>query len=198
MAVLVGKKAPDFRTKAVVDGQLVDDFALSHFKGKNVVLFFYPLDFTFVCPTELHAFQEKINEFETTIGAIFAGVCRHVIFYGPGCTGKSTLLNSIIRFWQETDEILKEFFFSKRFDFAIVPPNKTIVLFDVELLHLKPLPPTASAFLESRHRLALPHCSHFEFLVTPAVLDPFLTEKLIIELPFFIVRCVRAFARTNQ
>ncbi len=65
MAVLVGKKAPEFNVKAVVDGgQIVDSFRLSDLKGKYVLLFFYPLDFTFVCPTELHAFQEKLGEFE--------------------------------------------------------------------------------------------------------------------------------------
>ncbi len=65
MSVLVGKQAPDFTAAAVVNGnQIVEDFTLSSFKGKEVVLFFYPLDFTFVCPTELHAFQDKLAEFE--------------------------------------------------------------------------------------------------------------------------------------
>ncbi len=62
---LVGKKAPDFSAKAVINGgEIVDQYALSELKGKYVVLFFYPLDFTFVCPTELHAFQAKLAEFE--------------------------------------------------------------------------------------------------------------------------------------
>lgn len=64
MGVLVGKQAPEFRTKAVIEGQIVDEFSLKDYLGKNVVFFFYPLDFTFVCPTELHAFQEKLEEFE--------------------------------------------------------------------------------------------------------------------------------------
>ncbi len=64
MSVLVGRNAPDFDVAAVVNGsQFVDSIKLSFFKGKYVVLFFYPLDFTFVCPTELHAFQEKLQEF---------------------------------------------------------------------------------------------------------------------------------------
>ena len=63
MGVLVGKKAPDFTAKAV-KGDKVVDVTLSSYEGKNVLLFFYPLDFTFVCPTELHAFQEKLSEFE--------------------------------------------------------------------------------------------------------------------------------------
>lgn len=64
MAVLIGKPAPEFRAKAVVKNNIVNDFSLAQFKGQNVVFFFYPLDFTFVCPTELHAFQEKLHEFE--------------------------------------------------------------------------------------------------------------------------------------
>ncbi|MBL7753588.1 MAG: peroxiredoxin [Bacteroidota bacterium] len=65
MAVLVGKQAPSFSAKAVVNGnEIVDNFSLDQFKGKYVILFFYPKDFTFVCPTELHAFQEKLQEFK--------------------------------------------------------------------------------------------------------------------------------------
>lgn len=64
MAVLVGKKAPEFSATAVVGGSDFKEVKLSDFKGKNVLLFFYPLDFTFVCPTELHAFQEKVEQFK--------------------------------------------------------------------------------------------------------------------------------------
>ncbi len=66
MAVLVGKKAPVFQVDAVVNGgEFVENFSLTQFIGKkNVVFFFYPLDFTFVCPTELHAFQNKLEEFK--------------------------------------------------------------------------------------------------------------------------------------
>ena len=65
MSVLVGKQAPDFTASAVMpDGSFKDDFRLSDFKGSYVVLFFYPLDFTFVCPTELIAFSKRIKEFE--------------------------------------------------------------------------------------------------------------------------------------
>jgi len=64
MSLLVGKPAPKFKAKAVVEGQIVNDYSLEVLNGKYVVLFFYPLDFTFVCPTELHAFQEKLEEFE--------------------------------------------------------------------------------------------------------------------------------------
>ena len=66
MSVLVGKEAPNFDEKAVINGgEVVDSFTLNQFRGKYVVLFFYPLDFTFVCPTELHAFQNKLAEFES-------------------------------------------------------------------------------------------------------------------------------------
>lgn len=63
---LVGKKAPNFSATAVVDGgDFQENFSLEQFIGKKkVVLFFYPMDFTFVCPTELLAFQEKLAEFE--------------------------------------------------------------------------------------------------------------------------------------
>lgn len=66
MAVLVGKPAPDFSADAVVNGEFVENFTLSQYKGKKyVVLFFWPLDFTFVCPTEILAFQDKLAEFES-------------------------------------------------------------------------------------------------------------------------------------
>jgi peroxiredoxin (alkyl hydroperoxide reductase subunit C) len=61
---LVGKKAPSIQGKAVWNHKIVEDFSASQFQGKYIILFFYPLDFTFVCPTELHAFQEKLPEFE--------------------------------------------------------------------------------------------------------------------------------------
>jgi len=66
MSVLVGKKAPVFNSKAVVNGnEIVENFSLEQFVGeKYVVFFFYPADFTFVCPTELIAFQDKSAEFE--------------------------------------------------------------------------------------------------------------------------------------
>ncbi|MEX1012997.1 MAG: peroxiredoxin [Waddliaceae bacterium] len=72
MGVLVGKPAPKFNAKAVVGNKIVDNFNLDQFEGKYVVLFFYPLDFTFVCPTELHAFQEKLAEFEKRNATVIA------------------------------------------------------------------------------------------------------------------------------
>lgn len=66
MSVLVGKKAPQFSAPAVVNGiEIVEDFSLAQYLGKqHVIFFFYPADFTFVCPTEIIAFQTKIAEFE--------------------------------------------------------------------------------------------------------------------------------------
>ena len=67
MAVLVGQKAPQFSAQAVVNGcEFAENFSLDQYLGnKYVVLFFYPKDFTFVCPTELHAFQNKLADFES-------------------------------------------------------------------------------------------------------------------------------------
>ena len=63
MRVLVGRKAPNFNATAVF-GEEFKEIELSQYEGKYVLLFFYPLDFTFVCPTELHAFQECYSEFK--------------------------------------------------------------------------------------------------------------------------------------
>lgn len=66
MTMLVGKKAPSFKADAVVDGgDFVENFSLDQYIGKkHVVFYFYPLDFTFVCPTEIIAFQRRIKDFE--------------------------------------------------------------------------------------------------------------------------------------
>jgi peroxiredoxin (alkyl hydroperoxide reductase subunit C) len=74
MSILVGKKAPKFIAPAVVNGgTIVNDFSLDQFLGKkDVIFFFYPADFTFVCPTELVAFQSKLAEFEKRDVAVVA------------------------------------------------------------------------------------------------------------------------------
>ena len=65
MSVLVGRKAPDFTAAAVLgDGSITEDFKLSSLKGKPVVLFFWPLDFTFVCPSEIIAHEHRRKAFE--------------------------------------------------------------------------------------------------------------------------------------
>jgi len=64
MSVLVGRQAPDFKAMALMPDKTFQEISLSDYKGKYILLFFYPLDFTFVCPTELHALQDKLSEFE--------------------------------------------------------------------------------------------------------------------------------------
>lgn len=75
MSVLVGKKCPDFTAAAVMpDGEIVDNFKLSdYFKGSYGVVFFYPLDFTFVCPSEILAYShraKKLAELNTKIVSV--------------------------------------------------------------------------------------------------------------------------------
>ncbi|NNJ56616.1 MAG: peroxiredoxin [Bacteroidia bacterium] len=66
MSVLVGRKAPKFNSGAVINGnEIIENFSLEQYEGNSYVMFFfYPKDFTFVCPTELHAFQAKLADFE--------------------------------------------------------------------------------------------------------------------------------------
>ena len=64
MPAFVTQPAPDFKATAVVNGQFAENFTLSQFRGRKVVLFFYPLDFTFVCPTEILAFSDAIQAFK--------------------------------------------------------------------------------------------------------------------------------------
>jgi peroxiredoxin (alkyl hydroperoxide reductase subunit C) len=64
MSVLVGKAAPDFTVQAVMPDNSFQEVSLSDYKGKHVVLFFYPLDFTFVCPSEIIAFDHRLAEFQ--------------------------------------------------------------------------------------------------------------------------------------
>jgi len=74
MSVLVGKSAPIFNAEAVLNGvEIVENFSLEQYIGnKEVLFFFYPKDFTFVCPTELFAFQAKLAEFEKRGVAVVA------------------------------------------------------------------------------------------------------------------------------
>ena len=79
MSVLVAKPAPDFTATAVMpDNSFNDSFTLSSLRGKYVVLFFYPLDFTFVCPSELIAFDNRIEKFkERNVEVIGCSVDSH-------------------------------------------------------------------------------------------------------------------------
>jgi len=65
MSVLAGKPAPEFKTQAVMPDGSFKEISLADYRGKNhVLLFFYPLDFTFVCPTEIIAFSDRVEEFK--------------------------------------------------------------------------------------------------------------------------------------
>ena len=70
MSTLVGSSAPDFQLDAVHDGQF-KTVALADLKGKWAVVFFYPLDFTFVCPTEILAFSDRLKEFHDVGAAVY-------------------------------------------------------------------------------------------------------------------------------
>lgn len=72
MSICIGEAAPDFKAMAVVDKQF-KEISLSAFRGKYVVLFFWPLDFTFVCPTEIVAFSDKAGAFKER-NAVLLGV----------------------------------------------------------------------------------------------------------------------------
>lgn len=64
MCILVTEQAPDFKAQAVMPDNSFKEIALSEYRGKYVVLFFYPLDFTFVCPSEILSFDSKVEEFK--------------------------------------------------------------------------------------------------------------------------------------
>lgn len=83
MSHLITREAPDFTAKAVLgDDSIVEDFSLSSLRGKYVILFFYPLDFTFVCPSEILAFDENLHEFTSrnaeVIGVSVDSVYTHL------------------------------------------------------------------------------------------------------------------------
>lgn len=68
---IVGQQAPDFKADAILLGEQ-KEIALSDFEGKNKVLIFYPADFSFICPTELFAIQDKLKEFEQRNAVVIA------------------------------------------------------------------------------------------------------------------------------
>ena len=70
MSVLVTRPAPDFTAAAVMpDNSINENFSLSDYRGKYVVLFFYPLDFTFVCPSEIIAFSKRVDDTKYLLGS---------------------------------------------------------------------------------------------------------------------------------
>ncbi len=84
MGVLTGKQAPNFSAEAVINGDF-QTISLEQFRGQYVVLFFYPLDFTFVCPTELHAFEAQKEAFQKrnvqVIGASIDSKFSHLAWW---------------------------------------------------------------------------------------------------------------------
>ena len=64
MSTLVTREAPDFTAQAVLPDNSFDELSLSSYRGKYVILFFYPLDFTFVCPSEIIAFDKELEKFK--------------------------------------------------------------------------------------------------------------------------------------
>ena len=84
MATLVGKPAPKFKTQAIVKGA-IKEVSLDEYKGKWVVLFFYPLDFTFVCPTEITGFADRVADFASrgaeVIGVSIDSQYSHLAWY---------------------------------------------------------------------------------------------------------------------
>jgi peroxiredoxin (alkyl hydroperoxide reductase subunit C) len=73
MSTLVTKEAPNFKAQAVLENNSIEELELAAYRGKYVVLFFYPLDFTFVCPSEIIAFDKKLDAFKEK-GAEVIGV----------------------------------------------------------------------------------------------------------------------------
>ena len=78
MESIVGRKAPEFELKGVEEGAF-KTFKLSDYEGKWLILFFYPLDFTFVCPTEILAFSDRLDEFEK-LGASILGCSTDSVY----------------------------------------------------------------------------------------------------------------------
>ena len=83
MCTLVTKEAPDFTAKAVMPDNSFAELKLSSYRGKYVVLFFYPLDFTFVCPSEIIAFDAALAKFEKKNAQVI-GVLGRFALYAPG------------------------------------------------------------------------------------------------------------------
>jgi alkyl hydroperoxide reductase subunit AhpC len=71
----VQQPAPNFTAPGVVNGEIVEKISLADYKGKYVVFFWYPLDFTFVCPTEINAFNDRIEEFRSLNCEVLAASC---------------------------------------------------------------------------------------------------------------------------
>ncbi len=80
MSVLVQQEAPEFAAQAVMEDGSFKQVKLSDYRGKYVILFFYPLDFTFVCPTEIIAFSDRISDFQKLNVQVFGRFGRQSFF----------------------------------------------------------------------------------------------------------------------
>ena len=127
---LIGQMAPQFKGQAYVNGQM-KEISLSDYKGKWVVLFFYPLDFTFVCPTEILEFNKKYDEFKKKnaelIGASIDSVYSHKGWCEQGGLGKLNfpLLSDITKkISQDYGILLEDKGISLRGTFIIDPEGK--------------------------------------------------------------------------
>lgn len=127
---IVGQQAPQFKAPAYVDGQ-IKEISLSDYKGKWVVLFFYPLDFTFVCPTEIQEFSKRADEFKKLnaqlIGGSIDSVYSHKGWCEQGGLGKLSfpLISDITKkISQDYGILLEDKGISLRGTFVIDPEGK--------------------------------------------------------------------------
>lgn len=138
---LVGQLAPQFKAQAYIDGQ-IKEISLSDYKGKWVVLFFYPLDFTFVCPTEILEFNKKSDEFKKMnaqlIGGSIDSVYSHKGWSEQGGLGKLNfpLISDITKkISSDYGMLLEEKGISLRGTYIIDPEGKVraITLHDLQV-----------------------------------------------------------------
>lgn len=92
MAAQIGKPAPEFTVPAFSNGEM-KEISLKDYRGKWVVLFFYPLDFTFVCPTEITGFSEKIAEFEKLNAQVLGASVDSAFSHKAWCEGDLGKIN---------------------------------------------------------------------------------------------------------
>lgn len=127
---MIDQPAPQFTTQAVFDGGEIKNISLSDYKGQWVVLFFYPLDFTFVCPTELTQFREHLPDFAKTnsvlIGASVDSVHSHKRWLRDdlGNLGYPLIADLTKRVSRDYGVLLEERGISTRGTFIIDPQQK--------------------------------------------------------------------------
>lgn len=130
MSIQVGSKVPDFQGQAVFPDGEFKEVKLSNYKGKWVVLFFYPLDFTFICPTEITSFNDHYNEFTEAntevIGASIDSVFCHLAWINDGLGKlKFPLLSDITKsISRDYGVLLEEAGIALRGTFIIDPDGK--------------------------------------------------------------------------